>query len=67
MASFKFGCVVTVSAFTVVEADTLEEAEEIAKARDAAIGGNGSGIDETEYFIIEDCDGSPREITYEEE
>lgn len=67
MAIFRFGCFVTVSAYTSIEAETLEEARAIADLRDAAIGGNGSGIDETEYFIIEDCDGSPREITYEEE
>jgi len=61
MATFELTCVVTVSAYTVVEADTLEDALEIAKDRDVVLGGFG-GEDENEEWIIGDADGEPENI-----
>jgi hypothetical protein len=49
---------VTVSAFTYVEADTLEEAKTIAKDRDAELTFNGSGSDENETWLVEEVDGT---------
>jgi hypothetical protein len=53
---------VTVSAYTVVEADTLEEAMRIAEKRVPVIGGPSSGEEETESWIIDDADGMPENI-----
>jgi len=53
---------VTVSAYTSVEADSLQEAIQLAKDRDVVIGGIGSGADENESWIIEEPDGTPNEI-----
>ena len=41
MPKFELSCAVTVSAFTVVEADSFEEAKDIAKNRSVEIGGRG--------------------------
>ncbi len=66
MAEFLFHAEVTVSAFTVVEADSLEEATRIAKDRDdVVLGGIQSGAEETEQWVIEDADGFPNNIRYE--
>jgi hypothetical protein len=62
MPTFRLTADVTVSATTVVEADTLEEAIAIAEDRAAAIGGIGTGEDETENWIIEEADGLPKNI-----
>lgn len=62
MAEFTVYATVTVSAHTVVEADNAEHALEIAKGRSAAIGGNGSGNDPDEHFVIEDADGEPENL-----
>lgn len=62
--NFQLSCQVTVSAYTVVEADTLEEAMEIAKDRTVGIARNydssGQAADE---WVIEEGDGEPKEIS----
>lgn len=62
MALFKLGCRVTVSAYTEVEADTLEEAIKEAEGRDVVISGLHSGNGPDEAWIIDDADGSPEDI-----
>jgi hypothetical protein len=59
---FKLSCEVTVSAFTEIEAETLEEAIEEAALREIVIGGPNSGADESESWVIEDADGEPENI-----
>lgn len=66
MKTFSLSCKVTVSAYTEVQANTLEEAIEIAGRRDVQIGGIASGNDPDESWIIEEADGAPDEITAEE-
>jgi hypothetical protein len=65
MATFRLGCQVTVSATTIVEAETLAEAIEIAKMRQVVIstGHNAYGADDD--WVIEDADGSPVDIRQE--
>ena len=55
---FKLGCQVTVSAYTEIEASSLEDAIREAKGREIVIGGPHSGTDATEQWIIEDADGA---------
>jgi hypothetical protein len=62
MPRFRLSADVTVSAFTIVEADTLEAAIAIAEDRAAVIGGIGTGEDENENWIIEEADGLPKNI-----
>lgn len=66
MATYKLGAEVTVSAYTIVEAETLEEAIEIAKGREAAIGLLHTTNDPNEQWIIEDADGGPQNIHADE-
>ncbi len=65
MTTFKLSAGITVSAYTTVEAETEAEAIEIARDREAAIGGHGTGIEDTEYWIIDDADGMPESIRVE--
>lgn len=62
---YSMQCMVTVSAYTEVEADSEEEAMEIARRREVEIGGNGSGQYPDEVWIIDDADGSPVNIRFE--
>lgn len=62
MPVFILGCKVTVSAYTEVEAATLEEAIAEAKCRDVVIGGLHTGNEPDESWIIDDADGSPEDI-----
>lgn len=62
MATFRLSCHVTVSAYTEVEADSLDEAIKIAGGRDIVLGGVSSGVYEDESWVIEDADGAPMEI-----
>jgi hypothetical protein len=62
MPTYRMTCIVGVSAYTVVEAESEKEAIEIAEQRDAVIGGDRWGNDEAESWIIEEADGSPRDI-----
>jgi hypothetical protein len=59
---YKLGCQVTVSAYTEVEADTLEEAIKEAVMRNVVIGGLHTGNEPDESWIIDDADGSPEGI-----
>lgn len=65
MTLFKLTAPVTVTAYTEVEAETLEEAKQIASDRSAVVGGLGSGYSADEHWIIDDADGEidPKEIT----
>ena len=60
MATFELSCTVGVSAFTVVEADTVEEAIEIAKSRPVVIWSRGESKEEA--WVIDDADGEPMDI-----
>ena len=62
MTTYNLSAMVTVSAYTTVEADTLEEAIAISRDRRAEIGGNGTGNHPGESWIIEDADGVPEAI-----
>jgi hypothetical protein len=62
MAKFLLGCKVTVSAYTEVESETLEDAIEEAEGREVAMGGVNSGNSPDEFWIIDDADGSPQDI-----
>lgn len=54
---------VTVSCWTEVEADTLEEAVEISKERTVDISRSHGGHEATEQWIIDEGDGEPKNIT----
>ena len=58
---FKLGGIVTVSCHTTVEAESEEEAIEIASGRSVEIDGFGHRSDES--WIIEEGDGDPERIT----
>lgn len=62
MALFKLNAHVTVSAYTEVEADTLEEAIQEARSRSVEIGDECSGYSLTEHWLVMDADGEPIEI-----
>ena len=62
MPIFKLTCHVTVSAFTNVEADSLELAIEEAADRSVEIHFNGSGTSPDEVWCIECADGSPEHV-----
>ena len=66
MAIFTLNAAVTVSAYTEVEADSLEEAIKVASARECELGFNGCGYESTDYWIIDSADGMPVDITGEE-
>lgn len=63
MTIFKLTAPITVTAYTEVEADTIEKAREIAAGRSAVIGGPMSGYDASEHWIIDDADG---EVSHDE-
>ena len=67
MTAYKFAAEVTVSAYTIVEADTLEEAMRQAEEREAVIGGLHSGEQADESWIIETADGLATNIRLEDE
>ena len=67
MPTFKFSAFVTVSAYTEVEADTLEEAMEEAEGREVVIGGLHSGTQAAESWIIDEADGSAENISLDDE
>lgn len=59
---FNLSAAVTVSAWTVVEAESLDEAIAKSANRQAVLGGIGSGALPEESWIIEDADGDPMNI-----
>lgn len=59
---YKLGASVTVSAYTEVEAESLEEAIEIAETREVEIGTKRSGVDHEEVWAITEADGEPQDI-----
>lgn len=67
MSVFKLNCHVTVSAYTEVEAESLEDAMKIAAKREVSLGGPGSGAYPDESWVIEDADGAPQNIYFDEE
>ena len=62
MPEFNLSAAVGVSAYTTVEADTLEEAIAIAERREVVLGGVGSGARPEESWVVEECDGEPENI-----
>lgn len=66
MPKFNLSSMVTVSAYTVVEADTLEKAIEISKKREAVNGTTGGGS-EDECWIVDEIDGAPQPSSIHEE
>ena len=66
MAKYGLTALVGVSAYTEVEADSFEEAKEIAEGRECMLGFNGCGYTSDEVWLIEDADGMPTDITGEE-
>lgn len=63
MRIFKFSALVTVSAYTEIEADTLEKAFEEADSREVVFGGMGAYSDSNEMWVVDEIDGIPEEIT----
>ena len=62
MPKFELSCSVTVSAYTRVKANTLEEAITIAKDREMAIGGIHNRDEVDDVWIVDDIDGLPMNI-----
>jgi len=62
MKKFYLSSAVTVSAYTEVEANSLEEAISISEDREVVIGGIGSGTEPSENWVIDDADCSPVNI-----
>ena len=63
MPTFNLSCQITVSAYTTVEASTLEEAIAEAGSRSAELHFIGSGTDPSEVWCVEEADGMPEGIT----
>ena len=63
MTKFALSCVVTVGAYTYVEAESLAEAIEIAETREVVFHTTNSGTDPDESWCVEEPDGAPMEIT----
>ena len=64
---YRLSAGVTVSAYTEVEADSLEDAIDIASSREVVLGGTQSGADESEEWVIDDADGIPMDIYLDKE
>lgn len=67
MSVFKLHAHVTVSAYTNVEADSLEEAITQGAKRQVVIGGLHSGENPDDSWVIDEPDGEPVNITGTEE
>lgn len=66
MPKYTFSASVTVSAITVVEADTPEEAREIAGDRSVVLDTSWKSNAADEAFAITEADGEPFDITLQE-
>lgn len=64
--TFRLTAKVTVSAYTEVEADSIEEAKEIAEGRAVGIGGPRAGNDPAEEWVIDDPDGEAYDLEEED-
>lgn len=62
MAKYNLTALVVVSACVTVEADSLEEAIELAKEREVVLEVVGSGARQAEVWILDDADGLPTDI-----
>jgi hypothetical protein len=62
MARYVLGAEITVSAYTIVEAETEKQAIEIAEERGVEIGGIGSRGQRDEDWIVDEIDGEPMNI-----
>jgi O-glycosyl hydrolase len=60
MTTYSLACRVVVSAYTEVEADSLDDAIEIAHCRSVHM--HGYGHKENEAWIVDDMDGDPQQI-----
>lgn len=60
MPEFRLACTVTVSAYTKVEAATLEEAMKIAETRSVEMWGGACTKDA--HWIVDSLDGLPQNI-----
>lgn len=65
MAHFRLTCKITVSARTLVEADTLADAIGAAKQRSAHFWGHG--IEVNEGWIVDEIDGEVADIAEDED
>lgn len=65
MTTYNLSCIITVSAYTTVDAYSLEEAIEMAEERSVKLRFNGSGADPNEVWCIEEADGEPKNIMVE--
>lgn len=63
MKTFRLTGVVTVSAYTEVEAETEAEAIKKAMEREVVLGGFVGAADGTEEWVIDDADGTPQDVT----
>lgn len=63
MPKFKLEGRVKISIYTTVEADTLEEAIEIAKCRDIEQYSYGEKVQSDRVWVSDDFDGFPVDIT----
>jgi len=59
---YDLSCQVTVSAYTTVEANSLEEAIAIAEERDVVLSTPQSGADDEVEWCISDADGMAEQI-----
>lgn len=62
MPIYRLNCMVTVSARTEVEAESLEEAISIAEERPVELYVRGGHLDSSEFWLIEEGDGAPSNI-----
>lgn len=62
MSIYKLTAKVTISIFTEVEADSVEDAIEIAKERETMDIPRDSFYTEDKYWIADEIDGTPYEI-----
>lgn len=62
MKTYQLSASVTVSAYTEVEANSLEEAIKIAERRSVSIGDERSGVFADEVWTIDEADGEPQNI-----
>lgn len=63
MPRYNLSCQITVSAYTIVDADSLEDAVEEARDRDVELHFNGSGTDPKKVWCVSEPDGDLFDIT----